>query len=219
MWTYKNILFSTAILISGFVLIGCKPEKPVDRNAVKQEMESRELKRVSQADLLAKGEEIGKNVLEVTQKTFQTALTTAVSEEGISGAITYCNTNAMDIIRKLEDSLNISIKRVTDQPRNPKDSLTGIEKEIWEAYAYSPQNASTQILELDDKALIMTSPIIISSGLCLNCHGAVGNQITDENHSLIKELYPDDQATGYKVGDLRGMWSVVIPKKEVVRKL
>jgi hypothetical protein len=32
-------------------------------------------------------------------------------------------------------------------------------------------------------------------------------------------LYPEDKAIGHKIGDLRGMWSIRIPKKEVVKKM
>ncbi|MEQ8470280.1 MAG: DUF3365 domain-containing protein [Marinoscillum sp.] len=216
--TLKNILFTISLLLIG-ATFSCRPDKPVDREAVKQEMESRELKRVSEVDLMAKGDQIGRESLEVIESTFQTQLKTAVAKEGIAGAISFCNLNAMDIVKKLEDSLGISIKRVTDKPRNPADSLSGIEKEIWEAYAYSPQNGSAQIQELNKTALIYTKPIMINTGLCLSCHGEVDQEITKENHSLIQQLYPDDMAIGYKVGDLRGMWRLIIPKKVAVDQL
>lgn len=219
MSTPKNILFLTFLSILTGLGVSCRPDKPVDREAVKKEMESRELKRLTDAEIMAKGEEVAKAALAVTQQTFQKELMKAIQSEGVPGAITYCNTNAMDIVRKLEDSLNISIKRVTDKPRNPADSLTGIEKEIWEAYAYAPANAASQIQELNPTELIFTKPILISSGVCLNCHGKIGEELTEKNHQLISGLYPSDSATGYKLGDLRGMWRLVIPKKTVVDQL
>ena len=168
---------------------------------------------------MAKGEEIAKSALKVTAQTFQSALMTAIQEEGVPGAIEYCNTNAMEIVKKLDDSLNISIKRVTNKTRNPADSLTGIEKEIWEAYNYNPSQATAQLQEFSDTELIFTQPILIGSGVCLNCHGGVGAEVTNENYELIKTRYPNDQATGYQLGDLRGMWRLIIPKKTVVNAL
>jgi len=32
--------------------------------------------------------------------------------------------------------------------------------------------------------------------------------VSKPTDSLIKTLYPNDLATGYKVGDLRGIWSI-----------
>ena len=219
MRTLKNILFLVILITSSWWWIGCKPDKPVDREAIKKEMEGREIKRLTDAEIMAKGEEIAKQSLAVAQSTFQKALTSAVKEKGVASAISYCNTNAMEIVKKLEDSLGISIKRVTNKPRNPEDSLTGIEKEIWEAYEYAPASAAGQIQEINSTELIYTKPILISSGLCLNCHGSIGNEISSENHKLITQLYPVDQATGYKLGDLRGMWRLILPKKVVVNKL
>ncbi|WP_258100057.1 Tll0287-like domain-containing protein [Marinoscillum pacificum] len=215
----KNILIPTLICAFFLCLIGCKPDKPVDREAVKKELEAREFKRVTEGEIMAKGEEIAKSALKVTAQTFQSALMTAIQEEGVPGAIEYCNTNAMEIVKKLEDSLNISIKRVTNKTRNPADSLTGIEKEIWEAYNYDPSQATAQLQEFSDTELIFTQPIMIGSGVCLNCHGGVGAELTNENYEFIKTLYPNDQATGYQLGDLRGMWRLIIPKKTVVNAL
>lgn len=215
----KNIHFLTVITLLSTILIGCRPDKPVDRSAIKEEMASREIKRVSDAEIMSKGEELAKAALEITQQTFQQELMQAVKTEGVPGAINYCNLNAMEIVKKLEDSLEISIKRVTNKTRNPADSLTGVEKEIWEAYSYDPTKASAQIQEFSETELIFTKPILIGSGLCLNCHGQIGNEITTENYSLIHQLYPDDQATGYQLGDLRGMWRLIIPKKTVVKNL
>ncbi len=49
--------------------------------------------------------------------------------------------------------------------------------------------------------------------------GHTSNDILPEHVALIKELYPNDQATGYKVNQLRGMWSVVFNKKEFITNM
>jgi phosphoglycerate kinase len=43
--------------------------------------------------------------------------------------------------------------------------------------------------------------------------------IGPETAAKLKQLYPQDPATGYAEGDLRGMWSLRLPKKEVVKRL
>ncbi|HCX21141.1 MAG: hypothetical protein CMB80_07560 [Flammeovirgaceae bacterium] len=217
--TPKNILFPGLLMILCLSILSCRPDKPVDREAVKKEMAAREFKRITDGEIMSRGEEIAKSALKVSAQTFQSSLMNAIQNEGVPGAIQYCNTNAMEIVKKLEDSLQISIKRVTNKTRNPADSLTGIEKEIWEAYSYDPSQATAQLQEFSDTELIFTQPIMIGSGVCLNCHGGVGAEITNENYQLIKSLYPNDQATGYNLGDLRGMWRLIIPKKTVVDQI
>ena len=35
-----------------------------------------------------------------------------------------------------------------------------------------------------------------------------------EDHEYIKGLYPDDLAFGYKLGELRGMWSIQMDRSK-----
>jgi len=212
---YRGFKFTLPALIILFAITNCSPKKPVDRSEYVKEKEKREVKRLTKAELMVKAEELGKKVLAATASKFQSELKKAISEEGIDGAINYCNLHAIGIASKLEDSLGVSIKRVTDKTRNPADSITAIDREIWEAYTYAPAE-KPQIQELDEENFILTKPIMISNGLCLNCHGTPGETITQENYDLIKSKYPDDQAINYQVGDLRGMWRIIIPTKAAV---
>lgn len=45
--------------------------------------------------------------------------------------------------------------------------------------------------------------------LCMTCHGPKEN-IPSEVQGILKEKYPEDRATGFLVGDLRGAISVKI---------
>ena len=42
---------------------------------------------------------------------------------------------------------------------------------------------------------------------CLACHGA-----KDSRPSFVKDKYPQDLAYDFQVGDLRGMYAVIIPE-------
>ena len=44
--------------------------------------------------------------------------------------------------------------------------------------------------------------------LCLNCHGET---LSPEVAAKLKELYPNDQAHGFKEGDLRGAFTIAKP--------
>ena len=49
---------------------------------------------------------------------------------------------------------------------------------------------------------------IPTGALCLNCHG---EHIPPEVDAKLKELYPNDQARGFKEGDLRGAFTLAKP--------
>ena len=43
---------------------------------------------------------------------------------------------------------------------------------------------------------------------CVACHGISKKQISKKTDSILKSLYPNDKATGFKENDLRGIWSI-----------
>ena len=49
---------------------------------------------------------------------------------------------------------------------------------------------------------------IPTAALCLNCHGET---LSPEVDAKLKELYPNDQARGFKEGDLRGAFTLAKP--------
>lgn len=201
--------------------VACSPEKRQDTSGVREEMKSRKLVRMTAAEMMTRGNELGKEIVAASQQALQQALMSAIEGKGLTGAVDYCQANAFDIVKDLEDSLGVEIKRVSQKPRNPLDTPDSVEQLILSAYAYdfSPANAVNQVQELDDRTLIFTQPIAIGNGMCLNCHGTPGEQISKEVLAIIQSKYPNDQATGYALGELRGMWSVKIPKKTIVNQL
>jgi hypothetical protein len=46
---------------------------------------------------------------------------------------------------------------------------------------------------------------IPTAGLCVTCHGG---EMSEEITKKIKSLYPNDQATGFMVGDIRGAFTL-----------
>jgi hypothetical protein len=62
-------------------------------------------------------------------------------------------------------------------------------------------------VELSDTRLGYVEPIFLQP-VCLTCHGET---LAPDVASRIEELYPDDQATGFAVGDFRGLFWVEYP--------
>jgi hypothetical protein len=218
----KNIYTLLYTLIVFVLIQACDTNKPVDREAVKEEMESREIKRVSESEISAKAIEIGNAIAMEAGKTLKTNLLTAIKTEGVPEAIEFCNANALELVQKLEDSMNVTIFRVSQKWRNPKDEPDSLEALMLEAYQYNIDNnlaVEPGIQEENKEVLLYTSPIKIDNPLCLQCHGKIGDEVLNETHAKITSLYPNDNATGYELGQLRGMWSIRIPKKEVVKRL
>ena len=159
----------------------------------------------------------GDMISQVTQMALASKLKEVVQEEGIAEALKFCNVNAYPIVDSLEEVYNTQVKRASSRTRNPGDKPNKMEGEIIEEYSRDLAEGNTpgvKIILDDDKAHYF-KPIILSAELCLKCHGQVGSDVLDENYKIIKELYPDDNATGHKLGDLRGIWSISFDKDDL----
>lgn len=168
---------------------------------------------VSEEKIMAMGDSIATN----SQQTLAKNLQQAIQRGGIAEAIQFCNLAAMPLTDSLSRAYNVQIKRASLRLRNPEDAPTEQEEAILNNYQQKlaqGQDLTPQLYELDGEHLLYTKPIIINNALCLNCHGEVGKQVTTETYTLIQEKYPDDNATGHQMGDLRGMWSITFSKLE-----
>ena len=142
----------------------------------------------------------------LTFNTLSTELKNALSSGGISPAIEYCNLNALKLTDSLSRSMNVVIKRATDRWRNPQNKASTQELAMIKFYQteLNKGNSISDSILINENSKLYYAPIRINN-LCLKCHGNE-NEITD--YDFIKRLYPDDRAVNYKLGELRGIWSV-----------
>lgn len=142
------------------------------------------------------------------------ALTAAIAKDGPAKAIGVCHERAPEIAAEVGKAQRVTLRRATPRPRNPKNAADDAELEILAAFnaAIGMQQAlKPRHVNNTDGSMTFTAPIVISNPLCLQCHGTVENDIAPETLTAIRKLYPNDKATGYKSGDLRGIWSVTFP--------
>ena len=146
------------------------------------------------------------------QKELLGTLQNTIKEKGIVEAIDKCkitSPNAEEKFSKLEGG---EFRRLSSKNRNqahaPKD---------WEAKALSKweeQIANKETIgiykEETESEFRFLKPIFIANPTCLKCHGV--GEIEKDVASKIKNLYPEDKATGYKMSELRGAFSVVWKK-------
>jgi len=134
----------------------------------------------------------------------------------IDSAVRYCNTIAYPLVDTLAKDQAILVKRVSNKFRNPADAPNEREKAVLARFRQGMnegQDVPAPVLEpIDAQTIGYYQPIMVME-LCLKCHGEVGKDIAERDYQTIKELYPQDKATGYRVGDLRGMWTVHLKKQ------
>lgn len=173
----------------------------VNKNALSEE---------EQAKYTRTGQDIVQNVATVVT----TAVTKSLNDGGVGRAAQYCSYIAIPMVDTLAANHGVKIRRTSDKIRNPKDAPTERELEVINQFAQDKaagKELKPLVEAIDPQTVAYYQPILIQP-LCLTCHGVLGETMTEENYSFIKYLYPDDQAIGYALGDVRGIFSLQLPR-------
>lgn len=152
----------------------------------------------------------GKDIAMATQKKLGGTMLEKMKNGGVKEAVPFCNSKAIPITKEMSEKFNVSIKRTSHRLRNPDNKPTDREVLIIEDYSkqLKKKKSLLPVVEKDDQGKPhFYAPIIIQKK-CLVCHGEVGTDVTKLSDSIIESYYPKDLATGFKEGDLRGIWSI-----------
>jgi cytochrome c len=152
----------------------------------------------------------GKEIAQATAKRLGGELKLKMKNGGVQKAVPFCNAKANDLTNEMSKKLNASIKRTSHKLRNKdnapntkeKEMITHFQKLIAKGQKLKP------VIEADTEGKVHFYAPIKLQKKCLVCHGVLGESMKHESDSIIKVLYPDDKAIGFKEGDLRAIWSI-----------
>ena len=131
---------------------------------------------------------------------------------GPVSAIQVCNNVAADIGKTISQQYGWKIARTSLKVRNPKNAPDKWEIRILKSFEASRTKGEDpkklkfdQIIDINGQKTFRYMQAIPTGGVCLACHG---EQISPEVSNKLKELYPQDKATGFKIGDIRGAFTI-----------
>ena len=144
---------------------------------------------------------LGKNLMGTIQK------------KGVLESLNFCNVQAYPLTDSMSVVHNAIIKRVTDKPRNPNNKANAEElgyiNDFKQAIA-NKEEPKPLVKEFDNKVKVYYP--ITTNNMCLQCHGKPNKTLESKTLMSLKNLYPLDNATGYDVNQVRGIWSVTFDK-------
>ncbi len=175
------------VLTFAMLLTGCQGTAPVAEVSV-QEMEQ------------------AKNALQPLKEQLVDALTGALEEGGPESAIAVCREKAPQIAAELSVD-GVQMGRTSHKLRNPENAPQPWVEPLLAAYLEDPENSKPRAVRLDDSRIGYVEPIYAMS-FCLSCHGP---SIEPALQETIQSLYPEDQAIGFHMNDVRGLFWVTLP--------
>ncbi len=144
----------------------------------------------------------------------QAQLATALGEGGRMQAVEVCHAEAPRIAAEQSEASGAQVTRISDRNRNPAGAVS---VDIAPHYAElleaplvdgAPANRIWLSGEGEEARVNFLSAIPMREQPCSVCHGT---DIDPALQARIAELYPDDLATGFEPGELRGALLVSWP--------
>lgn len=137
----------------------------------------------------------------------------AIAEDGPVGAIKVCATHVPGITERLQEQ-HITVKRTSQGLRNSQNTPDAWEQRILTFFedehdaGADPANLEHYAQFIGEQGTVFRyARAILTGPECLMCHG---DKLAPEIAAELARLYPDDKATGFKAGDIRGMISISI---------
>jgi hypothetical protein len=148
-------------------------------------------------------------------KELKAELGAAIEKGGPVAAIEVCRSRAPAIAARLSAESGSRVGRTALKVRNAGNAPDDLERAVLEQFAgdlasgriEGPLEAAFEIKREGgiERHYMRAIP---TEALCLTCHGET---LAPELAAAIAREYPNDQATGFKLGELRGAFRVVWP--------
>ncbi len=145
--------------------------------------------------------------------TLQGHLQTAMQDGGPTKAIEVCQQRAPAIAAEISDETGWSVGRTSLKLRNPENAPDEWERAVLEDFdaqraagVPAAELSRYEVVEDGDQTVFRFMRAIPTGGLCLTCHGS---ELSGDIKHALERLYPEDQATGYSTGDVRGAFSII----------
>jgi Protein of unknown function (DUF3365) len=141
-------------------------------------------------------------------------LSEAIKTGGVKGAVGSCKPLAPELTTTVGDQSNLEIARTALRLRNPDNApdaweLVNLElflKQLAAGGDHKTLEMFDVVTTKEGQRLFRYMKPIMTGELCLGCHGpAMPQDIKLE----IARNYPEDKATGFSLGEMRGAFSIV----------
>lgn len=137
-----------------------------------------------------------------------------ILKSGHVGAIAVCRDKAPQMAKGLSEQTGWAIRRVSLKNRNPKAVPDAWEQAVLQdferrlAAGEDPVKIDKgELVTIDGQKTYRYMKALPTQELCLDCHG-MNDSLAPGVEAKLKELYPDDKATGYREKQIRGAITV-----------
>ena len=148
-------------------------------------------------------------------QTLKQELMAGMQEGGPVNAISVCNLSAPAIANTYSVRNGWDVGRTSLRVRNPENAPDAWERSVLESFEQRKAQGEDpaqmeyhEVVQTGSGTELRYMKAIPTVELCLACHGT---QVDSTVRERLAKLYPEDKATGFRVGDIRGAFSITQP--------
>jgi len=153
----------------------------------------------------------GRELSQVFMGSLKVRLVTALEQGGPVEAIEVCHRDAAAMADQVSASHPgvLGVKRISPRWRNSSNQPDELDRAAWRLFETSlpvgPDEAEDLLVPdpVQEDHLVYYRALRMAP-LCLTCHGPV-DDIPADVRTALAQRYPDDRATGFQAGELRGL--------------
>ncbi len=136
-------------------------------------------------------------------------LTAALASGGAENALDVCRLRAPALAREVSTAA-ARVGRTSHKLRNPDNAPPAWAAPLLASYVAGERTNESSVVPLRRGGAGYVEPIF-TGPLCLTCHG---EQIAPSLRAKLSALYPEDRATGFRAGELRGLFWVELAAED-----
>ncbi len=200
----KKILF---LILGLSLIIACQSS---DKNKTKK-IDSQKVEKKSVSFDHKAYKMKGMIIAKTTFKAFKSQIQAIGSKNGLPAVVDFCHDNAIKLSDSIGKAHNVVIKRTSNKLRNAKNAPDADETAVIDNYLRlqeDPNRPMEPIVMKDGEGFVHFYAPIKLKKECLKCHGTPEKEVLEPIMKKIKEKYPHDKATGFREGELRGIWDI-----------
>lgn len=190
--------FATSIALTSLLVVACSKQSPNGASTTSAKLEP--LQTLSETQTKQK-----ETAIAAKTQLFETLLKElmqAMIQPPLENAIKICKERAPQVAAEVSQETGVRIGRTSFKLRNQAN-----QPPEWAKPFVEKQTTNEVYLSLPDNKLGALIPIRLQN-TCLMCHG---KQISNDLKAVIVTHYPEDKATGFEEGDLRGYFWAEVP--------
>lgn len=151
--------------------------------------------------------------IKLLSEELKTTLQSSMKMKGPLESVAVCRVDAPRIAENVSQQSGMSVGRTSLRYRNQLNKPDAWEKSVLEQFEQRKTKGEelstldfSELTEIEGKKVFRYMKAIPTVEVCLTCHGS---NISEPLAEKITSLYPEDNATGFSIGDIRGAFTVI----------